>query len=55
MSAPVVCCICSRERTAEDWDYSPLQVVFGQPVGWYSGDDGEICREDMAKTLGGQR
>lgn len=43
MSAPVTCQICQRERTLEDFDYSPLQVVYGQPFGWYSGSDGEIC------------
>jgi hypothetical protein len=36
------------------YDYNPLQVVTGQPVGWYSGDDGEVCPECMTKTLGRQ-
>lgn len=56
------CVICGRERTLGDgehpmdsYDYNPLQVVTGKPVGWYSGDDGEICPEDMATTLGSQR
>lgn len=50
-----VCSLCRRERTVFDaYDYSPLQVITGQPVGWYSGDDGEVCPECMAKTLNGQ-
>lgn len=55
------CVICKRERTAGDpahpmdaYDYSAVQVIAGQPVGWYSGDDGEICPEDMANMLGGR-
>lgn len=48
------CIICARERTIEDaYDYNPLQVVTGQPLGWYSGDDGEICPQDMEKMLRG--
>lgn len=55
------CIICGRERTAgqgvhfmDSYDYSPLQVVTGKPLGWYSGSDGEICPEDMTKTLENQ-
>jgi hypothetical protein len=36
------------------YDYSPLQVVTGSAMGWYSGDDGEICPEDMEKTIRGK-
>ena len=53
------CSICRRTRTLGDgehpmdaYDYSPMQVITGQPLGWYSGDDGEVCPEDMAKTMG---
>jgi len=46
------CGVCGRERTLEDaYDYSPLQVITGQPIGWYSADDGEICPEDMTKMM----
>lgn len=46
------CSICGRERTIADaYDYNPLQVITGQPLGWYSGDDGEVCPEDMTKML----
>ncbi|AVP42289.1 hypothetical protein SEA_ZARBODNAMRA_64 [Gordonia phage Zarbodnamra] len=49
------CGMCRRERTLADaYDYNPLQVITGQPVGWYSGDDGEVCPQCMAKTLNGQ-
>ena len=47
-----VCVICKRERTRADvYDYNPLQVIMGQPLGWYSADDGEICPECMTHTL----
>lgn len=50
------CSICGRERTLEDaYDYHPLQALTGKPLGWYSGDDGEVCPEDMTKMLRGQR
>lgn len=55
------CSICKRQRTMghgdypmDSYDYSPLQVLTGKPVGWYSGEDGEVCPEDMAKLLAGQ-
>ncbi|QDB74936.1 hypothetical protein KNU57_gp68 [Gordonia phage Valary] len=49
------CGMCQRERTLADaYDYNPLQVITGQPVGWYSGDDGEVCPQCMTKTLNGQ-
>lgn len=49
------CDMCGRERTIhDDYDYNPLQVVTGRPLGWYSGDDGEICSRCMTKTLRGQ-
>ena len=49
------CVICGRERTLQDaYDYNPIQVITGRPLGWYSGFGVEICPEDMAKMLGGQ-
>jgi hypothetical protein len=51
----VTCLVCGRERTPADPDYNPLQVVMGEPLGWYSGDDGEICAEDMEKMIRGPR
>lgn len=56
------CVMCGRERMILDgqhpmdaYDYSALQIVTGQPLGWYSGDDGEICPECMTATIRGQR
>lgn len=49
-----VCGACRRERTIhgmDAYDYSPLQMITGQPLGWYSGDDGEMCPECMTDTL----
>lgn len=55
------CSLCQRERTLGDgehpmdsYDYSPLQVITNKPLGWYSGDDGEVCPECMTKTLRAQ-
>lgn len=56
-----ICSMCRRERTLGDsehpmdsYDYSPMQMLTGQPLGWYSGDDGEVCPECMTKTLRSQ-
>lgn len=61
MGAPI-CSMCRRERTLglgehrmDAYDYSPIQVISGQSLGWYSGDDGEVCPEDMERTVRGQR
>ena len=57
-----VCSVCGRERTMggagsehlmDAYDYSPLQAVTGALLGWYSGDDGEVCPEDMEKMIRG--
>lgn len=51
---PPTCIGCGRQRTLYDVnDYNPLQVVMGAPIGWYSGDDGEMCPECMIKTIRG--
>lgn len=52
-----VCSMCRRERTLngmDAYDYNPIQVVTGKPLGWYSGDDGEVCPECMTSTLRNQ-
>lgn len=55
------CSVCQRERTVgteehpmDSYDYNPAQVITGKPLGWYSGDDGEICPEDMTMMLDNQ-
>jgi hypothetical protein len=55
------CSMCQRQRAFADpehpmdsYDYSAVQVLTGQPLGWYSGDDGEVCPECMTKTVRGQ-
>lgn len=49
------CDNCNRERTPNDFNsYSPLQFVMGTPLGWYSGDDGEICGECMTQIIRSQ-
>lgn len=58
---PMPCQLCHRDRTLgnpnhpmDAYDYSPLQVLSNSALGWYSGDDGEICPECMTKTLANQ-
>lgn len=56
------CAMCKRQRTLGDdehpmdaYDYNPIQAMTGRPLGWYSGDDGEVCPECMTRTIrGGQ-
>lgn len=51
------CSLCQRERGIQGmdaYDYTPMQAITGQPMGWYSGDDGELCPECMTKTMRGQ-
>lgn len=55
------CGVCKRQRTIggsdhpmDAYDYSPMQVITSQPLGWYSGPDGEICPEDMERMLRSQ-
>lgn len=57
------CSMCGRERTLggpgsehpmDAYDYSPLQVITNAAMGWYRGDDGQVCPEDMEGTVRGQ-
>lgn len=57
-----ICGICRRERTLgttdhpmDAYDYTAIQAITGKPLGWYSGDDGEVCPEDMTSMLRNQR
>ncbi len=51
---PTICASCGRIRTGDDFDYNAMQVIFGSALGWYSGDDGEICGDCMTRTIRGQ-
>lgn len=42
---------CGVEKTDGHGAYSPIQVIMGQPLGWYSGDDGEICPKHIAEMM----
>jgi hypothetical protein len=48
-----VCSDCNRNRNPEDdYDYNPLQVVMGAPVGWYSHpDEGDLCGNCFTKLF----
>lgn len=51
------CGVCGRRRIADGmdvYDYHPAQVITGQPLGWYSGDDGQMCPECMTKMIAKQ-
>jgi hypothetical protein len=32
-------------------DYSPVQLMTDQALGWYSGDDGEFCPQHIAELV----
>ena len=49
------CGMCNRERTIQDaYDYHPIQVLTDKPLGWYSGEDGEVCPECMTSLVDNQ-
>jgi hypothetical protein len=51
-----VCGYCRRDRTIKDvYDYSPRQVMIGEPLGWYSDEAAgdEICPECMTRLMAG--
>lgn len=41
-SVRTVCDQCGAERHGSD-DYDPIKLVAGEPCGWYSGADGDLC------------
>lgn len=46
-----VCGECGKTRTTEP-DYTPIQPMTGQPLGWYSGEkDGELCPECITELM----
>jgi hypothetical protein len=54
-SPAIVCGTCGRERgISDDYEYNPLQLVTGRPLGWYSNDDGEFCGECLGAMMRGQ-
>ena len=50
MSEKNICDVCSRERAYKK-DYSPLQVLKGESIGWYSAEDGEMCGSCMGGLI----
>lgn len=56
MAPGIVCADCGRARTlADDYDYTPLQLVTGRPLGWFNGDHEQMCGECLTATMRGQR
>lgn len=47
----VVCTKCGRERTDKDHEYNYVNVMLRGLVGWFSGEDGGFCPEDMTKMM----
>lgn len=55
MMPGIVCGACGRARTlADDYDYTPLQLVTGRPLGWFNGDGEQMCGECLTKSMKGQ-
>ena len=51
----IVCAACSRQRTlADDYDYTPLQLFTGRPLGWFNGDGEQMCGDCLGKSMRGQ-
>jgi len=42
-----VCDICKKEKPDDVEPYNAVELLKGWNPGWYSGDDGEICGDDM--------
>ncbi|MEV4902378.1 hypothetical protein AB0K08_13675 [Citricoccus sp. NPDC055426] len=51
--AEVECSSCGQPRPADETAYNPMQAITGGPLGWYSGDDGEICSDCMTNIIRG--
>jgi hypothetical protein len=48
------CASCTRRRREGEEDYHPFQAFAGGTLGWYSGDDGEICGDCLGAMMRGQ-
>lgn len=49
-----VCGACGRERTlTDDYDYTPMQLISGRPLGWFNGDGEQMCGECLTLTMRG--
>lgn len=46
----IKCDECGKVRTNEP-DYTPIQAIMGNPLGWYSGKDGELCPPHIAYLM----
>lgn len=51
----VKCSSCGQTRAEDERAYNPMQAITGGPLGWYSGDDGEICGDCMTHIIRGSR
>jgi hypothetical protein len=48
----VTCDDCGKVRTTEP-DYNPFALLVRGEVGWYSGNDGELCPPCIAGMIAG--
>lgn len=56
MAPGITCADCGRARTvADDYDYTPLQLVTGRALGWFNGDGEQMCGECLTATMRGER
>lgn len=55
MQPGIVCTSCKRTRTVnDDYDYTPLQIFTGRKLGWFNGENEQMCGECLTKTMKGQ-
>lgn len=49
-----VCGSCGRQRTlADDYDYTPMQLFTGRPLGWFNGDGEQMCGQCLTGAMSG--
>lgn len=46
------CQLCGAKRSPGTPDYDPVALITAGRIGWYSGDDGEMCPTCMAEAMG---
>lgn len=51
----IVCGWCRRPRTlADDYDYTPIQLLTGRKLGWFNSDGEQMCGECLGKSMRGE-
>jgi hypothetical protein len=55
MTTMIACSHCRRTRTlADDYDYTPLQLFTGRPLGWFNSENEQMCGDCLTKSMRGE-